>query len=260
MAEQIINNGASAGDPTAENIYTSFEKSKDNFSELYALALTFLAKAGGIMTGILEFANGTANAPSAKIGTDQKGLYHEGTDKLGISISSTKVGEFNSNGYAGLVNRIALQDRKTAGTSGGTATPASWNVRDINTVLVNNITGASLGVNNFTLPIGRYYIKNISAVAYAVNSNQIRLYNITNSQTQNDINSSQILGTAEYSSSTGICSTKSTISGVYFDVTTSAKVFRVDHYVANSTSVGDFGTEVNVVDEIYLNIEIEKVG
>ena len=74
MAEQIINNGASAGDPTAENIYTSFEKTKDNFSELYALTLTFLAKAGGIMTGILEFANGTANAPSAKIGADQKGL------------------------------------------------------------------------------------------------------------------------------------------------------------------------------------------
>ena len=260
MPQQIINNGASAGDPTAENIYTSFEKSKDNFSELYSFALTFLEKAGGIMTGILEFANGTSSAPSAKIGVDQKGFYHEGSNKLGISVSSAKVGEFNSNGYSGLTNRLSLQDRKTMGTSGGTATAAAWNTRDINTVLVNNISGASLGTNNFTLPVGRYYIKNITACAYAVNANQIRLYNITNSQVQSDINSNQIVGTCERANITGICSTHSVISGIYFDVTTSAKSFRIEHYAGVSSGASDFGIITNVADEIYLNIEIEKVG
>lgn len=36
MAQEIINNGTFAGDPSAENLYDAFEKVKNNFSELYS--------------------------------------------------------------------------------------------------------------------------------------------------------------------------------------------------------------------------------
>jgi hypothetical protein len=37
MAQEIINNGTFVGDPSAEIIYNSFEKAKNNFSELYSI-------------------------------------------------------------------------------------------------------------------------------------------------------------------------------------------------------------------------------
>lgn len=261
MAEQIINNGSSAGDPTAENIYTSFEKTKDNFSELYAFIPTLLAKAGGIMTGVLQFATGTAAAPSAKVGTDQKGFYEVGSNTLGVTIAGSKVGEFNVNGYSGLTNRLIMQDRRPVNTGGGAGVAGSWNQRTINTVLVNNITGASMGTNQFTLPVGRYKINNIQATCYAVDYNKLRLYNISNSTTQTDVNSNAIIGSTSYFYSVSFVGGKAEISGYYFDVTTSPKTFKIEHYISVSSGGNDFGIATNTAtDEIYLTIDIEKVG
>lgn len=255
MAEQIINNGSSAGDPTAENIYTSFGKTKSNFSELYAFIPTLLAKAGGIMTGVLQFATGTAAAPSAKIGGDQKGFYEVGSNLLGVSVNGSKVGEFNSNGYMGLTNRLILQDRKPNNTAAQTGIIGD-NDRDINTTIVNNITGASLGTNTFTLPVGRYYLNKITASTTSYQStNFLRLYNVTSSTIQTDINSNTIVGIGGYA---GVDSSFCQINGYYFDVVTSAKTFKIIHY---SAAAGVMGAAMNQgFNEVYLTIEIEKVG
>lgn len=53
---------------------------------------------------------------------------------------------------------IHVQDQKTTGTGGG-LTAVGWNPRDLNTVLVNEIAGASLSGNAITLPAGSYYIE-----------------------------------------------------------------------------------------------------
>ena len=37
MAQQIINNGTTAGDGTGENLFNAFEKVNDNFTELYGM-------------------------------------------------------------------------------------------------------------------------------------------------------------------------------------------------------------------------------
>lgn len=255
MAEQIINNGASAGDPTAENIYTSFEKSKDNFSELYAFIPTLLAKAGGIMTGVLQFATGTAAAPSAKVGGDQKGFYEVGSNLLGVSVAGAKVGEFNSNGYAGLTNRLILQDRKANNTAPQTSIVGD-NDRNINTTIVNNIAGATLGTNTFTLPVGRYYINKITASTGNLQlQNFLRLYNVTSSAVQTDINSNAIVGLAGYSASDY---SFVQLNSYYFDVTTDAKTFKIIHYTGGAGVLG--GTSNQGFDEVYLTIDIEKVG
>lgn len=263
MAQKIIKIGGAPGDTTPatnENIYSGFDKANQNFTELYDFIPTLLAKAGGIMAGVLQFANGTANAPGAKIGSDQKGLYHVDTDKLGVSVGGSKVGEFNSKGYAGLTNRLVLQYRLPSGNAGGLAVALSWNQRNINTEILNDITGASLGTNQFTLPPGRYYIKNISAVAFAVGGHQIRLFNVTSNSTQADINSNQIVGSTEYSLILNPTSSSSCIRGYYFDVLTNPKVFRIEHYVSGTAGASDFGQQLGASDEVYLTIEIEKVG
>lgn len=255
MAQQIINNGAAPGDGSAESTYASFEKSKLNFAELYTAITTFLLKAGDTMTGVLTFAVGSASAPSAKVGTDQKGFYHEGADKLGVSVSGVKVAEFNSNGYAGLTNRIVLQDRKANNTAPQTSVVGD-NDRNINTQIYNAITGASLGTNTFTLPVGKYFINSIRAsYSSSSNANFIRLYNVTGSVDQTDINSNTInsinaYGANEYS----FCE----ISGYVFEVTGSSKTFKIIH---NTSGAGAMSGAMNAgYDEIYLVIDIEKVG
>ena len=50
-----------------------------------------------------------------------------------------------------------VQDQKPSGTDGG-ASVAGDNPRDLNTVLTNEIVGASLSSNEITLPAGKYWV------------------------------------------------------------------------------------------------------
>ena len=61
-------------------------------------------------------------------------------------------------------------DRKAAGVDGADCT-AGPDKRDLNTVLTNEIPGASLGTNEITLPAGEYYVKGTFAV-YNVDRSQ----------------------------------------------------------------------------------------
>ena len=54
---------------------------------------------------------------------------------------------------------LHIQDQKPQGTHGGTFTSGAWRTRDLNTVLTNTITGASLATNQITLPAGKYYVE-----------------------------------------------------------------------------------------------------
>jgi hypothetical protein len=93
---------------------------------------------------------------------------------------------------------LHVQDQKSQGTNGGSAGDNATVTRDLNTVLTNEITGASLGSNRVTLPSGTYYIS-AKAPASHCNSHQIFWYNYTDSSIvltgQNSFNSTS--GTAE---------------------------------------------------------------
>ena len=73
---------------------------------------------------------------------------------------------------------LHVRDEKPSGTSGGTFTAGTWLTRTLNTVKTNEITGASLSSNQFTLPAGTYYLE-ATAPVRGVHSNQLRLRNIT---------------------------------------------------------------------------------
>ena len=74
-----------------------------------------------------------------------------------------------------------VQDQKPNGTDGG-ASAAGTVKRDLNTVLNNDIVGASLSANDITLPAGTYYIE-ANAVSYQSNRHSNYLYDATSAAT-----------------------------------------------------------------------------
>jgi hypothetical protein len=74
-----------------------------------------------------------------------------------------------------------LQDQKPSGTSGGTSI-AGTQTRTLNTVLTNEISGASLAGNAVILPAGTYFIDAVSTVGWDMGGGvKLRLYNVTSS-------------------------------------------------------------------------------
>lgn len=67
---------------------------------------------------------------------------------------------------------------ETSGTSGGTITQNTWNLRTLNSEGENNITGASLSANQVTLPAGTYEAEIVSS-GYRCGNFITRLYDDT---------------------------------------------------------------------------------
>lgn len=95
-----------------------------------------------------------------------------------ISINSAGVTTFN----AALVQQaIAIfADIETSGTDGGTFTSGAWQVRKLNSTIIDSGHLFTLSANVLTLATaGTYYIR-AESVAYKVDKHQIRLYDNTN--------------------------------------------------------------------------------
>lgn len=149
---------------------------------------------------------------------------------------------------------LHVQDQKTAGTGGGTPSgTGSFLQRTLNTVVTNQISGASLATNQITLPAGTYYIR-ASAPAYFCNQHKAVLYNATDA-------ANTIVGTSEYSGNSGIADTAQTRSIIAGQFTIAgSKVFEIDHRVGSVASGASFGTASNFgVTEIYTDVEIWKL-
>lgn len=150
------------------------------------------------------------------------------------------------------ITHLIVNDTKASNTAGGTFTSGAWRTRDLNTEVYNTISGASLAINQITLPAGTYLI-NASAPAYYVGKHKIKLRNITDSE-------DTLIGSTEYSSySAGYAMTRSFIIGSF--AIASAKVFEIQHQCSNTLSTSGFGDVNNFsVDEIYTQVHITKVG
>lgn len=74
MAQQLINNGTTAGDGTGENLFSAFEKVNDNFTEVYARKEAF---------GVYDYNDlSTQTTPLNYTGVDP---FYITNDGLGIS-------------------------------------------------------------------------------------------------------------------------------------------------------------------------------
>lgn len=144
-----------------------------------------------------------------------------------------------------------FQDQKANNTPGGTFTQAAWRTRDLNTAVVNTITGASLASNQITLPVGTYHIE-ASAPAYIVNSHKTQLYSVTAS-------AALLLGTSEYCDAGGYTQTTSKVSG-FFTLAAPA-VLELQHYCQSTEATDGFGKATNFgVVEVYSRVMLLKVA
>jgi len=142
-----------------------------------------------------------------------------------------------------------VRDEKAAGVSGGTFTLGAWRTRDLNAEVTNQITGASLATNQFTLPAGTYYIES-SAPANEVNQHIAKLRNITDS-------TDEIIGTTGFAhGSDNGGNYHSFITGEF--TITSEKTFEIQHQSQDTVTTDGFGvgsTSFSVIT-VYTDVRV----
>jgi hypothetical protein len=162
------------------------------------------------------------------------------------AIDSTKLsgvqGKFES-------QLLHVRDEKSAGTASGTATSGSFQTRTLNTVMTNEISGASLSSNQITLPSGTYFI-NANAQLWSSDRGKIKLRNVTDS-------SDTIIGGCGYSGSGAAAI--SFLSGRF--TIASQKTFSLEHRSGATKSTDGYGVEANYgVVEVFADVQIWKVA
>jgi hypothetical protein len=143
---------------------------------------------------------------------------------------------------------LIIQDQKAFGVTGG-ASVAGTQVRDLNTIIKNTISGASLSTNQITLPAGEYEVTT-SAPAFIADNHSIEFYNFTDG-------AKVLYGTNEYCGTTALPQTRSFIDSGF--TITAEKVFELHHVTQTAFSYG-LGNAINREPEVYAQIKIKKVG
>lgn len=178
----------------------------------------------------------------------------EATDKPmpGKLLALDSAGKVPSGGLpgGGMGYLFHAQDEKSSGTGGGSSTAGSWELRTVNTVKTNEISGASLASSQITLPVGTYYI-DASAPASSATVHRLKLYNASDAA---DV----LLGTSEYGAIATATQTRSHVSGRF--TLTATKLLELRHRVANSSAGNGYGVQSSLGTEIYTVIKIWKVG
>ena len=186
--------------------------------------------------GTLKVGTITTSSGSGTITIGQSGE----TLNVGTGVVS-RLGKFES-------QLLHIQDQKSNGIDGGQFS-AGNNDRPLNTVLTNEITGASLSSNQITLPSGTYYI-NVTCPTYFVQRSKISWYNVTDS-------SYTIVGLNNFGNAAS--SVNNNLSGRF--TITSQKVFKVIQYTSLSSGVNDYGVDnASGQIEVYADLQIWRTG
>lgn len=179
-----------------------------------------------------------------------------------ILVSGTNIKTINSTSLLGSgdiaisgsglsLEMLHVRDEKTSGTSGGSSSATTQNVRTLNTVVVNTLTGASLSSNQITLAAGTYRVF-ASAETHESSGNRLRLRNITDGVTvASGVNSHSGTAGASMPNTAAILGYRFTISGT--------KVFELQHYTVAAKATIGLGIAVSSGEvEIYADVKIFK--
>ena len=149
---------------------------------------------------------------------------------------------------------MIVTDEKGASDSGGTFTSGAYRTRDLNTIRINNIMGASLASNQITLPAGTYKCW-AQAPAYRVEGHVAILQQVSGTPT------TLILGTNAYSGDSSFNNhTSSYVEGVF--TLTAPQVLELQHRANTSTSTNGLGVNGGTTwaPSIFSTVFLEKVG
>jgi hypothetical protein len=143
-------------------------------------------------------------------------------------------------------------DEKPTQTQGGSLSDGTNNVRTLNTVKTNEISGASLATNSITLPSGTYHLQ-AQALNYKTASARLTWRNTTDS-------SDTIIGMMSYQNNANGASTYNFISGRF--TISAQKVFQLQHRV-QTTDANGAGYQDDGLDSkscIYCDVKIWKIA
>lgn len=139
---------------------------------------------------------------------------------------------------------LHYQHQETSGTAGGTLTLGDWRTRTITTEVADTHGLGALLANQITLPLGTYEVW-ITVSAYAVDTNQIRLYDITNDAVL-------LLGLNSHSPNGGdVGNQLSTLRGVI--TLTAETVLEIQHRSEATENTDGFGFPTSWGTEVYLD-------
>ncbi|MFW5799509.1 MAG: hypothetical protein ACOCZ5_00800 [bacterium] len=164
----------------------------------------------------------------------------------------------NFNACLGVHNLLHVEDQKPAGTNGGDFISGAWRTRDLNTVVINNIVGASLNNNQITLPAGEYWVEG-SAPAHFCDEHKIILISVS-PDTDTVLIGSQGLIYGDTSLNIATLSVERVfISGGLTLV--EEKGFQLQHRCMRTRDNNGFGRAADMgYHELYSNLKIWKVG
>jgi hypothetical protein len=147
---------------------------------------------------------------------------------------------------------LHVQHKVASGTLGGTFTGGSWQTAPLQTIITNNITGASLATNQITLPAGTYDIVAASQ-GHTVQGHVIKLRNITDSA---DV----LYGIPDYAENALGRVSVSRLMGRFTIAAT--KVLELQAYCQNTGGNSGFGNPMSITSgfEIYRDVHITKVA
>lgn len=150
---------------------------------------------------------------------------------------------------------LIVQDQKSAGTSGGASSATTNHTRDLNTVVRNEISGASLASDQITLPAGSYYVE-FETRTFKTGIAQGYLYNVDDSAVE-------INGTIAQSASTNSCEDHSHGSGVLTLAAEKDLELRMYTHLAQATNgLGYGGAALGSNDadgEVYSTVKIWEI-
>lgn len=146
---------------------------------------------------------------------------------------------------------IEIRDQRAAGTSAGTFTSGSWQIRAINNEHADVGDFVGVATNQITVAAGTYVV-DIACPAHMVGRHQARLRNITDGVTT-------LVGSSENSAAADSVSSVSRITGRF--TIASAKTFEIQHQCSATRATDGFGLAANFGEtEIYTVARFWKVG
>ena len=147
---------------------------------------------------------------------------------------------------------LHVRDEKATNTSAGASSAGTTHTRDLNTVVTNEISGASLSSNQITLPSGTYYLE--ARVPSSLSGYiQPYLYNTTDS-------SFTLIGNTGYAHPN--LSMVNQLIDIRGRFTISAqKVFEIRHYASHSKGTYGLGSGANNSQiNVFTDVQIWKTA
>jgi hypothetical protein len=206
----------------------------------------------GASTALAAFDNLKQSATSSYAGVAELADAAEAAALTSTTTSMTPADTKVAIAAWGHAPDVIVEDQKAQNTAGGTATSGAWRTRDLNTLVRNNGTLASLATNQITLPAGTYFIR-WSAPGLYIGVHQTRLRNITDSTTDG-------VGSSEFNQAGGVVAVQTSSFGSTVITIAGTKVFELQHQVATSFATEGFGRASNFTTEVYARVEITKVA